>query len=199
MMTRTLYRSRTDRMLLGVCGGLGAYWGIDPTVVRVLAVLLAWMSAGAAFIVYFVLAVLVPEEPAMPQGTASYAWPQSAATGGGDAAMTDDNVGDTTPQPGTEPQPAPPEPTPPPAEAPAPPPVQPPSYVAPPPAAPPQWEQPASTPERHRTSGGITGGVILIVVGLLFLAEQFIPGLNVWRFWPVILIVIGLSIILRRR
>ena len=59
-MVRRLYRSRSQRMLGGVCGGLAEYVNADPTVIRLLWVLFGFMGAG--FIAYFVAWVLVPEE-----------------------------------------------------------------------------------------------------------------------------------------
>jgi phage shock protein PspC (stress-responsive transcriptional regulator) len=58
-----LYRSRTDRMLGGVLGGLGTFLGIDPLVLRLAVVLLTFMGAGLLVPAYIVTWVLVPEEP----------------------------------------------------------------------------------------------------------------------------------------
>ena len=57
-----LYRSRTDRMIGGVCGGLGKYLTIDPTVVRLIFVL-ALLLGGHGLLVYLILLLVVPEEP----------------------------------------------------------------------------------------------------------------------------------------
>ncbi len=57
-----LYRSRTDRMIGGVCGGLGKYLNIDPTIVRLIFVL-ALLLGGHGLLVYLVLLLVVPEEP----------------------------------------------------------------------------------------------------------------------------------------
>lgn len=58
-----LYRSRENRMLGGVCGGLGEYFDIDPTLVRVLFVFGAFLGVpGALVLIYLVMLVLVPEE-----------------------------------------------------------------------------------------------------------------------------------------
>lgn len=62
MNTRKLYRSRENRMLCGVCGGLGEFLGIDPTIVRLLAAILAFSSIGTGVLVYFVAAFVIPEE-----------------------------------------------------------------------------------------------------------------------------------------
>ena len=61
-MDKKLYRSRKNKRLCGVCGGLGEYLGIDPTVVRLLVVLLSLSSVGMGVIIYFVAAFIIPEE-----------------------------------------------------------------------------------------------------------------------------------------
>lgn len=60
--TRKLYRSRKDRKLAGVCGGLGEYIGLDPNVVRVLFIVLAVLG-GAGLIIYLAMWIIVPQEP----------------------------------------------------------------------------------------------------------------------------------------
>jgi phage shock protein C len=59
---KRLYRSRSNRMLFGVCGGLGEYLNVDPTVIRLIFVL-AFLPGGPGLIAYLALALLVPEEP----------------------------------------------------------------------------------------------------------------------------------------
>lgn len=58
---KKLYRSRTNRVIFGVCGGLGEYFEIDPLIVRILFVILTLVH-GAGIIAYIILAILVPEE-----------------------------------------------------------------------------------------------------------------------------------------
>jgi phage shock protein C len=60
-MQTKLYRSKTDSMIAGVCGGLGRYLGIDPTLVRLFFVLLA-LGSGVGVFVYLLLWILVPRE-----------------------------------------------------------------------------------------------------------------------------------------
>jgi len=67
METKKLYRSRTDQMIAGVCGGLGRYLGIDPTLIRLAFVLLLLFGIGSGLLVYLVMMLLVPLEP---EGTA---------------------------------------------------------------------------------------------------------------------------------
>jgi len=60
--TKKLHRSRIDRMLGGVCGGLAEYFDIDPTLVRVLfAISVAF--GGSGIIAYIILWIVVPEQP----------------------------------------------------------------------------------------------------------------------------------------
>lgn len=63
-VSRRLYRSRSDRMLGGVCGGLADYFNIDPTLVRILMVVLL-LAGSAGFWIYLLLWILIPEEPAV--------------------------------------------------------------------------------------------------------------------------------------
>lgn len=59
---RKLYRSRTDRMLSGVCGGFGEYFGIDSTIIRVIAAFLLLLG-GVSFLIYIVLWIVIPLAP----------------------------------------------------------------------------------------------------------------------------------------
>lgn len=61
MQQRRLYRSEQDRMVAGVCAGLGAYFGVDPTVVRVAFAALA-LAGGTGIALYLVMWVIVPVE-----------------------------------------------------------------------------------------------------------------------------------------
>jgi phage shock protein C len=58
---RKLYRSRTQRMLGGVCGGLAEYFNIDVTLVRVLFVAFAVLTGGIGALIYLVLWIVLPE------------------------------------------------------------------------------------------------------------------------------------------
>ena len=59
---KKLYRSTDDQWLAGVCGGLAKYFNVDPTLVRVIFVVLALIGLGGVLI-YLVLWVIVPPEP----------------------------------------------------------------------------------------------------------------------------------------
>jgi phage shock protein C len=60
---RRLYRSRIDKKLFGVCGGLGVYFDVDPVFVRVLFVAFGIASFGFAILAYLLLSIVVREEP----------------------------------------------------------------------------------------------------------------------------------------
>jgi phage shock protein C len=70
-MNSKLYRSRTDRIVGGVCGGLGQYLGIDSTIIRIIFLLLM-ISQGIGVLIYIILWILTPEEgaPVVAPGTA---------------------------------------------------------------------------------------------------------------------------------
>ena len=57
---KKLYKSKTDRKICGVCGGLGEYFNVDSTLIRLAAVLLAFMGGG--ILAYIVAAITIPEE-----------------------------------------------------------------------------------------------------------------------------------------
>jgi phage shock protein C len=59
---RKLYRSRANRKLAGVCGGLAQYFHTDATLIRVLFVVLALLG-GPGLVIYLVMWIVVPEEP----------------------------------------------------------------------------------------------------------------------------------------
>jgi phage shock protein C len=77
---RRLYRSRSERMLAGVAGGLAEYFGVDPTLVRLAFVLLALPGGAPGILPYLVLAIVVPEEPLGAAGPASPATSSLPAT-----------------------------------------------------------------------------------------------------------------------
>jgi len=188
-MEKRLYRSRRDSMVGGVCAGLADYYGLDVTIVRLAAAAIVLFTSGAGVLAYVLLWVLVPEEPVE-----------------GSIVMSD-----TTPVPVPEPAPEPAEqppaaataptysaPTYIPVEQPAPPvPPAPPAPQAPPAYVP----QPVTASEgaQEARRGGVMGGIILIVLGGIFLVSQFVPGIDIGKLWPLILIAIGIGIIVRRR
>ena len=63
MEQKRLYKSASNRMIFGVCGGIGEYFNIDPTIVRLVAVVFGCMG-GAGLLAYIIAAIVIPEAPA---------------------------------------------------------------------------------------------------------------------------------------
>lgn len=169
-MDNRLYRSVTDRQIAGVAGGLAAWLGADPSVVRVVWVVLAIASGGIFVLVYLVMAVVVPLAP--PGWTPRQAGPSSGwgpqagwsppAAPGGPATG-----GTWTAPPGTP-------------------------GGAPGTSWPPDWDhRSAHGPSRLDTErAGIVAGVILVLLGVWFLVDQYVH-VNWQLVWPVVVIVLG--------
>jgi phage shock protein C len=60
---KKLYRSRNDKVLCGVCGGVGNYLSIDSTIIRILWVLITVVNPVLGVLLYIISCVLIPEEP----------------------------------------------------------------------------------------------------------------------------------------
>ena len=60
---KKLYRSKKDRILGGICGGLGEYADIDPTLIRIFLVILIVFSWGMFFLIYIITWIIMPQAP----------------------------------------------------------------------------------------------------------------------------------------
>ena len=60
MEQKRLYRSRSNRMLAGVCGGVAEYFNIDPTIIRLLVAALG--VTGSGILIYIIAAIIIPDE-----------------------------------------------------------------------------------------------------------------------------------------
>jgi phage shock protein C len=209
-MSERLYRSRDDRMLAGVAGGLAELWDADPSLVRIVWALLVIFTGGLAFVVYIVMAIVVPEEGAVTQRAP---WPGTDAPWPGTEAPW--------PSAGGRPAAAP-------ASGPAPtvgaehaagtggamgftdqpasvgsPPIPPPSptgWVSPPADAREARRQAraarrAARRDRGGVPGGVIGGLVLVAIGGFFLARQFLPEMDFDWFWPLMLVGLGILLI----
>jgi phage shock protein C len=159
-MDDRLYRSRHERMISGVAGGLAERLDVDPSIVRVIWVLLVLPTGFLALLAYVVMAIVVPEEPPAEAVVAE------SATAGGPTAL--------------------------------------PAQVAPTAQA---WADPRAQRRAEREArraarravggnGAVILGGILVVVGALFLARQFLPELDIDLLWPIVLMVIGVALVL---
>jgi len=177
-MQRRLYRSQHDRPLTGVAGGMADYVEVDPTIRRLLWVLLAIFTGGVAILAYVVMAVVVPVAPAPAPGI------EPGAVGGDDASADAEDSDDETEGSEGAPQ-LQSAPTTPDAER---------TYQ---PYAP---GQPAD--RRDRSLGGPAFvGLALVVIGILALLDSLglFAQFDSWRLWPLLLIAFGAFLVVRRR
>ncbi len=64
MEPKRLFRSRSNRVVTGVCGGIAQYFNVDPTVVRLIAIVGTFFTAGiGGVIAYIICTAVIPEEP----------------------------------------------------------------------------------------------------------------------------------------
>lgn len=61
MEPKRLYKSATNRVLCGVCGGIGEYFNVDPVIIRLLLVVLCCMG-GSGILAYIIAAIIIPEQ-----------------------------------------------------------------------------------------------------------------------------------------
>ncbi len=142
MEPQRFYRNSKDKVIAGVCAGLGDYFDLDPVLIRVVFVLLA-LAGGSGILLYFILWIATPETPVNFNQIQNTPTMENQQT----------NTGST---PGASGNP---------------------------------------NPERkHR--GNLIGGLVLITLGVLFLADEFLPNVNFGDLWPVILIVIGIGLLI---
>lgn len=59
----TLYRSANNKVITGLCGGIGEYLNVDPTIVRLLIVFLSFANIFFAFLAYLLISILIPTNP----------------------------------------------------------------------------------------------------------------------------------------
>jgi phage shock protein C len=200
-MNDRLYRSRDDRIISGVAAGVAERLDLDPSLVRVGWAILMVLTGGLAFLVYLVLWAVTPEEPpeaAMGTGRAGPAGPAFGAPppGPGVAGFTATGSpasADPTPTPGS------------------------PAPGVGPSGTSPGWAPGASDWRDQRRaerdarraarrarregrdsgSGALVAGAVLVLLGVYFLARQYLPGIEVDRLWPAALVVIGVLLVLR--
>jgi phage shock protein PspC (stress-responsive transcriptional regulator) len=173
-MGTRLYRSRDDRMIAGVAGGVADYFQLDPSLVRIVWALLAF-AGGFGILLYIVMAIVVPEEdfgpdpwtatPAGPAGPPG-AGPGSATPGAGPAGSA---PGSTGPAPDWQAQRA--------AERDA-----------------RRAARRARRDDGGRTASLVIGGLLLLA-GIGFLVRELIPQISFDLFWPFLLVILGVVVL----
>ncbi len=151
MSNQRLYRSTSDRMIAGVCGGLGKYFNVDPTIVR-LAFLLLFFLGGGGFVLYLILWIVVPDEQRLsstPQEVMQANTQEMAQAAKQFGQSMGQAVGASS----------------------------------------------GDVTQSAARSGPVLFAVILIGLGILFLLQNLLR-INLSQFWPVILILIGLALLI---
>jgi phage shock protein C len=166
-----LYRSRDDRVLFGVAGGMADWLDLDPAIVRLVWAVLV-LFGGAGLILYIIAAIVIPEEPF------DYV-PAAAAMGGAAASAMPGAAPAADAAAGTAAG----------GRSGAVPPVSP--WVAGMDARTARRAARAARRAERGNTGGIIFGLILVLVGVWFLARDFLPFLDDKLVGPGILIVIG--------
>ncbi|MCL5045444.1 MAG: PspC domain-containing protein [Actinobacteria bacterium] len=162
---KRLYRSRTDRVLAGVCGGLAEYFDLDVTIVRLLWVLIT-LVGGAGILAYIVAAIVIPEKRGFSSTYGYESGFPERAPGAGVSGAADSGTG----SPGTGNRGSDRE------------------F-----GGGPEASRSFGSGGRRYNGGrdsGRTLGIILVALGGIFLLRNLVP----WHFgvyWPVILIILG--------
>lgn len=175
MTPHRLYRSRGERMISGVAGGIAVYFDLDPTLVRLVWVILTIATGGLTALAYLLLWIIVPLEgqDASSRETVRSNVAEMAEQARSVASAAQEAVrGSGTPSP---------------------------------PRSPARGEGVSTSPyagegtHPYRSSTGWLG-VVLVVIGLLFLVQN-LGWFWWWRwsiFWPVVLIAVGVALLARR-
>ncbi len=161
-MPKKLYRSRRDKMIGGVAGGLADYFDVDPTLVRIIFIITLFLG-GSGVLAYIILWIVVPEEPFVYSNTGQTGAAASSASSGSSASSANSS---------TEEQKASAEST---------------------------ANEQHQILEEQRGRRRNVAGVILIIIGVLFLADNFIPRFDFGDYWPLILIAIGFGLLLKSK
>jgi phage shock protein C len=150
-MYKKLYRSVTDKMLGGVCGGLAEYFSIDPVLVRLIFVL-AVIFGGSGILAYIILWIIIPQKPFIitPFNTN----PPSGSSQPSDEEKKSENT---------------------------------------------EFNMSSLNINKTQSNRSIYAGAFLILLGGIFLFDNFVPHFHFGDFWPLILIGLGFAIILNAR
>lgn len=169
MNPRRLYRSRRNRQLAGVAGGMAEYLEIDPTVVRLVWILSIFLG-GFGILLYIIMAFIVPLDPRGMPGPGGGSWQAPGPSGTSpDGGSPDAGVGPD----GTSSM-----------------------WTAPDGTATPYWTAPDQPSDARGGRGGLIIGVMLIVFGAIALANILLPG---WALGvalgPAFLVALGIALL----
>lgn len=181
-----LLRSRTNRILFGVCGGLADYFHFDATIIRIIFILLAFNGFGV--LVYLIMALVMPLEPAPGQASESAreAGGQSGQTAesasgepiSGEPQFREEKFREFAQEVGNKAR-----------------------GLAEEFKASRRWENTGA--DESRNSLRNVFGLIIILVGVMLLLRQFFPFAFGWfgwgMIWPLLIIFLGLVLLIKRK
>ena len=142
---KRLFRSAKSKVFGGVAGGIAEYFEIDPIIIRLLFVVIAFAGGGGA-IVYLILWIALPLEPINPFNMNMGSGEPFSSPNPGDSSSADYSAGSANP---------------------------------------------FNLPVKPENRNGLIGGIVLISLGLIFMANRFIPNINFGDLWPLVLVVLG--------
>lgn len=140
-MAKKLYRSREDRVIGGVCGGLADFFDIDSTWIR-LGFILIVLAGGAGILAYIIAWIVIPEEPVRSKRKAEEG--EVIVEGEIEEEYADN-----------------------------------------------------STDDKNYDQRQKILGFILVILGVFFLIDRWLPFFRWERFWPLLIVVLGLSLLIK--
>lgn len=166
-----LHRSKKNKVILGVCGGLAEYFRIDPTLVRIICILIA--IPGPGFLMYLVAALVMPEDKGFTSGDDQWGSSTGANTGTYTGTRTGTRTGTGTGADTGS------------------------SFESEYNSDADNWDRPA---KYNSDKNRLVLGAILVGLGILFLGKQLMPILfNLKYMVPLLLIGIGGIIVFKGR
>ena len=201
-MNARLFRSRNERIISGVCGGIAELLNVDPSIVRILFAILVPLTGGFVILLYLVMSFVVPEQPPSDDRWAN--WERQASEGPPPIRETEAMpFADAAPSVRADEAPT----------AAFAPPTAVTSDLRPPSAgtmntagATGRWQTATPEPDTRREwepfrneqrsgANALIVGLILVLVGAFFLARSYLPAIDWDRSWPLLLVGIGVLLL----
>jgi phage shock protein PspC (stress-responsive transcriptional regulator) len=170
MMNKKLYKSKTDRVLFGVCGGIAEYFDVDAVIIRLLMLVFALTGAG---ILFYIFAAIIMREGNEPRTAYRHYATGSASGASYGAGGAETYSGEFSEEPAAD-------------------------GAAPPP---PYTSDSNPARSRGRGSGVVILGLILIIIGIFYLINRFIPifaWIDIRAIFAVFLVLVGVYFVAKR-
>jgi phage shock protein C len=158
MTAERLYRKRINKVFGGVAAGLADYLNLDPVLIRVLFIILAFVN-GIGLLLYIILWIVIPEDTTFYSYAGSAKKTSSAGINSDDEKTSTDENESAQDRTSSE------------------------------------YNPNFTMPQKSRGNGRIVFGSVLILIGVIFLAERFFPFFDFFDLLPIVLIVLGIMLI----